>query len=50
MSIASIVCMGAGFVALLGALLLLVCKSMLENIDNLDEDEDGMFRDKRDML
>ena len=43
--------MGAGSLALLASLLLLILtKAMCENVDNLDEDDDGMFKDKRDML
>lgn len=47
MTLVSLILIGAGSIALLGALLLLVCKSMLSNIDNVDEDDDG-FKDKRD--
>lgn len=47
MSIASLIFIVTGFISLLGALLLLICKSMLEDIDSLDEDENGFF-DKRD--
>ena len=47
MSIASFVCMGAGIIALFGSLLLIILKNALENIDNLEEDDEG-FYDRRD--
>jgi hypothetical protein len=50
MQLAHFILMGAGAIALLGALILLVCKSMLESIANLEEDDEGVFHDKRDMI
>lgn len=50
MTLTEIILMGAGLIALVGSLIILVLKKLLENIDNVDEDENGVFFDKRDML
>jgi len=43
--------MGAGLACLISSLFLIILtKAMCENIDNLEEDDEGVFHDKRDML